>query len=595
MGVRVAFCRNQSGQNLGPSEAPGLGNRLLRYAQTLGCAPIACIVLAAVLGLAACCVFLVGRPAYGLHRMASLVQTRDTVAAETSRMFRSHAALLNFISASYMMSADIAGRDEALHGLLRDFASNDPTIANILIFDPQGRVMLNTADVQGDDELSFEQPIPVLANAGSRSGRLDKPGSFRSKLMRTSEAGPRQVLSGVGESLPARGGALSGMVYILGDCGRFPSAGPSIGRTWLMGDDGALLSQPCGLNQSHAIADITHSWWETQGDGSASGTFERKLDGADHLLLFRHLDDWPATLLIDTGPTGPRGPTRYEVAGLGLVISALLCLGLVMINIRRNGRIVPPPLMPADPVGQARSDRRPLTGDMAHEMNNVLTALSLDAEMIAAVYPADARIGVLSRSMLSAADRGAALARMLMGVEARGAEGGTMTPAFKPGSGNASSLPVHAGVTLSSKPQANAFGSRGRILVVDDSALVRHSIARRLSADGYEVKEANDVEAAEAAVATGVDLMVTDIVLNDAIDGFALAVRVRAINRWLPIVFMSGFVSARQPELLANDDLAGFLRKPINGGELNAVIAGLLALRETRRGSAALPIVPDHR
>ena len=50
----------------------------------------------------------------------------------------------------------------------------------------------------------------------------------------------------------------------------------------------------------------------------------------------------------------------------------------------------------------------------------------------------------------------------------------------------------------------------------------------------------------------------------------------------LPLVFMTGFLSSRQPDLLASDDLSSFVRKPINGVELNTVITGLLALRDTR-------------
>ena len=120
------------------------------------------------------------------------------------------------------------------------------------------------------------------------------------------------------------------------------------------------------------------------------------------------------------------------------------------------------------------------------------------------------------------------------------------------------------------------------VLVVDDNVPVRQSIARRLRLEGYEVAEAGTVAEAEDRVAEGVDLMVTDIVLGDATDGWSLAVCARAIDPALPLVFMSGFMSARQPDLLAGDEHASFVRKPVDASELRTVIEGLLALRQTR-------------
>jgi signal transduction histidine kinase len=122
-----------------------------------------------------------------------------------------------------------------------------------------------------------------------------------------------------------------------------------------------------------------------------------------------------------------------------------------------------------------------------------------------------------------------------------------------------------------------------RVLLVEDNATVRDSITRRLRANGYDVTEAVTVAEVLDQVARGVDLMLTDIVLNDATDGWALAAQARQINPTLPLVFMSGFMSSRQPELLAGDELASFVRKPVDSAELHTVIVGLLALHETRQ------------
>jgi signal transduction histidine kinase len=175
--------------------------------------------------------------------------------------------------------------------------------------------------------------------------------------------------------------------------------------------------------------------------------------------------------------------------------------------------------------------------------------------------------------------------------------GGSLALESTPGLGTRARLllPLNAdepmvatpGVSLSPIPAksypAPAEASRPkRVLLVEDIAPVRESIARRLRIDGFEVLEAATVAEVLAQVARGVEVMVTDIMLNDATDGWTLASRAREADPLLPLVFMSGYLSSRQPELLAGDELASFVRKPVNGMELQTVIAGLLALRETR-------------
>jgi DNA-binding NtrC family response regulator len=83
--------------------------------------------------------------------------------------------------------------------------------------------------------------------------------------------------------------------------------------------------------------------------------------------------------------------------------------------------------------------------------------------------------------------------------------------------------------------------------------------------------------------------MVTDVVLPD-IDGFALARYARGKLPGIALVFMSGFISSRQPELMANDELASFMRKPVDLDKLVDVLSGLLAVRDS--GANAKPASP---
>jgi CheY-like chemotaxis protein len=126
-----------------------------------------------------------------------------------------------------------------------------------------------------------------------------------------------------------------------------------------------------------------------------------------------------------------------------------------------------------------------------------------------------------------------------------------------------------------------------RVLLVDDNDMVRATIAQRLRLMGYAVEEAASGIDALDMLSTAHDILITDIVLHHSVDGWALAERARQVLPTLPIVFMSGYLSARQPEMMAHDELATFVRKPMESAELQAVIEGLLALRETRRLSRA--------
>lgn len=160
-------------------------------------------------------------------------------------------------------------------------------------------------------------------------------------------------------------------------------------------------------------------------------------------------------------------------------------------------------------------------------------------------------------------------ARLLLPLKANGTMAASSRPSF-------SQVPAAQHTT-----PPEALRPR-RILLVEDIAAVRESIARRLRIDGFDVAEAGTVAEVLAQMARGVDVMVTDIMLDDETDGYTLASRAREVDPMLPLVFMSGYLSSRQPELLAGDELASFVRKPVNGVELQTVIAGLLALRETR-------------
>lgn len=168
--------------------------------------------------------------------------------------------------------------------------------------------------------------------------------------------------------------------------------------------------------------------------------------------------------------------------------------------------------------------------------------------------------------------------------------GGDISIVSSPGQGTRVTLRLPANLGHGARPGLPWVTVQGlpppgpaRILVVDDNEAVRDSLARRLRVKGHEVMVAGDIGGARARLRLGVDALVTDVVLGGAEDGVALALEARGQDRLLALVFISGVMSSRQPELLEGDDMASFLRKPVNMIELTAVLDGLLAMRALRR------------
>ncbi len=80
-----------------------------------------------------------------------------------------------------------------------------------------------------------------------------------------------------------------------------------------------------------------------------------------------------------------------------------------------------------------------------------------------------------------------------------------------------------------------------RILLVEDEFLVRLTLAEALTDAGYTVLEAETAEAALAALGEDrVALLLTDLQLPGALDGYALAAALRHRLPGLPVIFLTG-------------------------------------------------------
>jgi two-component system cell cycle sensor histidine kinase/response regulator CckA len=153
---------------------------------------------------------------------------------------------------------------------------------------------------------------------------------------------------------------------------------------------------------------------------------------------------------------------------------------------------------------------------------------------------------------------------------------GWITAASPPGGGAVFRifLPVHAPPLAfePADPSPNArraprdLSGVGRILFVEDEALVRGVAARLLRARGYEVIEAADGEAAlELAQihAGAIDLMISDVIMP-GMDGPALLKAARPFIGAAPVMFISGYAEAEFSDLLEGEEGVSFLPKPLD-------------------------------
>ena len=107
------------------------------------------------------------------------------------------------------------------------------------------------------------------------------------------------------------------------------------------------------------------------------------------------------------------------------------------------------------------------------------------------------------------------------------------------------------------------FRSR-KVLVVDDDAVVGHSINRVLTGQGYQVREtASGTEALEALGHQRYDMVFTDIRMP-GMDGLDMASRMKKSYPEMPVVVITGFGTEANEKKAHDLGVAGFLHKPLS-------------------------------
>ena len=121
---------------------------------------------------------------------------------------------------------------------------------------------------------------------------------------------------------------------------------------------------------------------------------------------------------------------------------------------------------------------------------------------------------------------------------------------------------------------------RARILIVDDSSLVRLYYRGVLERAGFEVEQAiNGIEGVEKLLSAPFDLVIVDVNMP-RMDGFEFIARIRASAnakiRDLPAAALTAFARSEDRTKALRSGFEMHLAKPVDPGELVASIATLV-------------------
>jgi len=121
----------------------------------------------------------------------------------------------------------------------------------------------------------------------------------------------------------------------------------------------------------------------------------------------------------------------------------------------------------------------------------------------------------------------------------------------------------------------------GRVLVVDDSEVIRQLIRVNLELEGFEVVTAADgAECLEVVGRVAPDVVTLDVVMP-RLDGLRTAARLRSMpaTRHLPIAIVSACTPA-DLDRGASVGVDGYLAKPFDPADLLALVGRLMTLGE---------------
>jgi two-component system cell cycle sensor histidine kinase/response regulator CckA len=164
--------------------------------------------------------------------------------------------------------------------------------------------------------------------------------------------------------------------------------------------------------------------------------------------------------------------------------------------------------------------------------------------------------------------------------------GGTITVQSAPGSGTTFEIHLPSAEQEATVAEETAVPGQakgqGRILVVDDDAVIAKLLARVLSRAGYDVVQATvslEVPAMMAEANPPFDLLITDQTMP-GITGLELADRIQSWQPGFPVILLSGYSEFAGRQDAKQHGLREVLMKPVPIDVLAATVARIL--REER-------------
>ncbi len=124
------------------------------------------------------------------------------------------------------------------------------------------------------------------------------------------------------------------------------------------------------------------------------------------------------------------------------------------------------------------------------------------------------------------------------------------------------------------------MAKQATILVVDDEAYVRESLAEVLGSEGFRVQTANGVaQAAERLALAEPDVILTDLRMGGG-DGLELLRQVRSEGYTTPVVMMTGVGTLRDAVEAIQGGAYDFLQKPVDSSQLVLLLRRAVEHRE---------------
>src|ERR1700757_2789606 len=130
--------------------------------------------------------------------------------------------------------------------------------------------------------------------------------------------------------------------------------------------------------------------------------------------------------------------------------------------------------------------------------------------------------------------------------------------------------------------------TKGRILIVDDEMVVRDSLGKWFTSEGYTARPVGGArEALEVIQTSEFDIALLDIKMT-GMDGMELQSRLHDADPDLTVVMMTGYASVDTAVQALKHGAYDYITKPVDPDELSHLVANALDQQRTRREVARL-------